>query len=104
MIVLATDWSTVWLMSGMGIGVVFTILVLLVFVLQIFSIVAKKTSTVAASTGNCACQVTPEEEEIAAVATAIYLYQESCHDCESGLLTISQPEYSMWHEELNERL
>lgn len=109
MFVLATDWPTVWLMAGIGIAVVFTILVLLVLVLQIFTVVAKKTTKAVKQSATAvksavACPITPEEEEQAALATAIYLYQEYNHDQESGMLTIHQPEFSLWHEELNERL
>ena len=38
--ILATNWSAAWLMTGMGVGTVFVILILLVLILQIFSVVA----------------------------------------------------------------
>ena len=42
MMILATKWTTAWLMTGLGFGAVFSILVLLVLLLQIFSYVAAK--------------------------------------------------------------
>jgi hypothetical protein len=41
------------------------------------------------------------EEDMAAVATAVYLYLNSAHDEESGVLTIQNDERSLWHAELN---
>lgn len=82
-------------MAGMSVGVVFLILVLLVLVLQVFSMVAARSPQT-------------EHEDVAAdeaaVATAVYLYLSSHHDEESGLLTIHVNEHSGWHEELNDRL
>ena len=40
--VLLTNWGDAWMMTGIGIGVVFCILCILVFVLQGFSAVAKQ--------------------------------------------------------------
>ena len=39
--ILSTDWGLAWGMAGISVGVVFTILLLLVCVLYIFSAVAK---------------------------------------------------------------
>ena len=86
--VLLTNWGDAWMMTGIGIGVVFCILCILVFVLQGFSAVAKQGSKAKA-------------EEV--VATAIYLYQKSKGDQESGVLTIKMAP-SAWHAVLNERL
>jgi hypothetical protein len=41
------------------------------------------------------------EEDMVAVATAVYLYLNSAHDEESGVLTIQNDEHSLWHAELN---
>lgn len=111
MIILATKWTTAWLMTGMGIAVVFSILLLLVFVLQIFSKIAEGSETKSkrrvksvSSVNDIKEQVEGYEEDMAAVATAVYLYQNGAHDQESGVLTIHQDEYSLWHAELNESL
>ncbi len=110
MIILATKWSTAWLMTGMGIGAVFFILILLVLILQIFSMVfaedkkPKRFTKKAAPVGDFKEQVEGYEEDMAAVATAVYLYLNSAHDEESGVLTIQQDQHSLWHAELNEKL
>ena len=105
MIILATKWSTAWLMTGIGVGGVFVILVLLVFILQLFGKIAaagevkpKKAATISSDVKQ---KVEGYEEDMAAVATAVYLYLNSAHDEESGILTIQQDERSMWHAELN---
>ena len=41
MTLLSTDWGLAWGMAGISVGVVFTILILLVCVLYVFSAVAK---------------------------------------------------------------
>ncbi|MBQ8050207.1 MAG: OadG family protein [Bacteroidaceae bacterium] len=107
MILLTTDWGQAWSMAGISVGVVFSILVLLVLILQVFSLVAagKKVKPQAA-----AAPVAPKsgakggDADEAAVATAVYLYLNGRHDEESGILTIHVNEHSLWHEELNERL
>ena len=109
MTLLTTNWSTVWLMTGLGIGTVFCILVLLILVLQIFTAVAPKT-THTIKAGAMAVKEKIEEDEIArnneqaAIATAIYLYLQSQHDEESGMLTIQHTDYTAWHSELNQHL
>lgn len=105
--VLLSITSDTWLMTGMGIGVVFIILCLLVLVLQVFSLVAKS-----AAPKPVAAPVTPaaqpvenaSEDEKAAVAVAVYLYLNDAHDKESGILTIRQNENAHWGAVLNTRL
>ncbi len=106
--VLLTNWGDAWLMAGIGIGVVFCILVILVYVLQVFNFVANKSSKAEAESASAAdhsVKNVAEASELdkAAVATAIYLYQTSKGDQESGVLTINMAP-SAWHAELNERL
>lgn len=95
-------------MTCIGVGVVFAILVVLVLVLQVFNLVAKKaSSTNAPKAGIAELPVKSLEEaselDKAAVATALYLYQKSKGDQESGVLTIKKAQ-SAWHAVLNERL
>lgn len=109
MILLETNWSTVWLMTGLGIGVVFVILVLLSFVLLVFSSVTRKTRD-KVLTGVEVVKNVVEKEEIAentrnaAIATAVYLYMQGRHDEESGVITIHHSDHSLWHAELNKHL
>lgn len=103
----ATNWTTAWLMTGMGIGVVFCILILLVLVLHIFSLVSVQNSTPATkAVAPKQKAVTTVEEDASdrravAIATALYLYMQDAHDEESGILTIHLDEHPAWHAQLN---
>ena len=105
--VLLTNWSDAWLMTGIGVGVVFTILIILVLVLMVFNLVAKqspKAENVKADNGETTVSITKAGDlDSVAVATAVYLYQKSKGDQESGILTIKKTP-SAWHAVLNERL
>ena len=95
-------------MAGIGPGVVFLILLLLVCILLVFGYVTqgKKVTPVAASQSVNVKKSVPKASaaDEAAVAMAVYLYMNGRHDEESGVLTIHVNEHSLWHEELNERL
>ena len=94
-------------MTGIGVGVVFTILIILVLVLMVFNLVAKqspKAGNVKADNGETTVSATQAGDlDSVAVATAVYLYQKSKGDQESGILTIKKTP-SAWHAVLNERL
>lgn len=106
MILLTTDWGQAWTMAGISVGVVFSILVVLVLVLMVFSAVAQsnKVKPVAAVTPAPKSASKGSAADEAAVAMAVYLYMNGRHDEESGVLTIHVNEHSLWHEELNDRL
>lgn len=99
-------------MTGMGIGVVFAILLLLVVVLQIFNVVAQQTvkgaQVVHKQVKNTAATVLPiaavTEADKAAIAAALHLHLSCVHDDESGIITIRQEEHPAWHAELNPEL
>ena len=107
--ILLTDWPTAWLMSGMGMGIVFCILILLVLILQFMGNMnaQKKSSNAPQSNGNTASTHCAEgklsEADLAAVAIAVHLYQNDLHDIESGVLTW-HPTETAWHSELNPTL
>ena len=109
MILLEINWSTVWLMTGLGIGTVFVILIVLFCVLSVFSSVTRKTRD-KVMTGVEAVKNVVEKEEIAentrnaAIATAVYLYMQGRHDEKSGIITIHHPDHPLWHAELNQHL
>ena len=96
-------------MTGLGFGTVFVILLVLFFVLSIFSKVTRKTRD-KVLTGVEAVKNVVEKDEIAdnlrnaAIATAVYLYMQGRHDEESGIITIHHPDHPLWHAELNEHL
>ena len=72
-----------WSIAGISPCVVFAILVLIVMVLV--------------------CDAA-EGDDLVVVATALYLYLNSAHDEESGVLTIKNNQSSNWHAVLNPRL
>ena len=106
--VIATNWTTAWMMTGMGIGVVFCILLLLVLILWVFHRVAAgkdkapaPVKTVSKDNGEEHPVLTEYLDDMAAIATTLYLYFDNVHDEESGVLTIHVDEHSHWHAELN---
>ena len=107
--ILATNWSEAWLMTGMGVGTVFVILILLVLILQIFSAVAAAGKDKAPAPVKSVSRDNGEEhpilseykDDMAAIATTLYLYMNNAHDEESGVLTIHMDEHTLWHAELN---
>jgi len=103
-----------WAMTGIGIGTVFTILLLLVLILGIFNVVAKKEKKTAAGsdkllTGSAKTAAPAlsastagkddTSDDIAAVATALCLYFQEVHDKENFVLTIKHREHTAWHPE-----
>lgn len=105
-----TSWADRFYLAGISVATVFVILIVLVFVLQIFNMVAQgasKAPKAAAAAPTAAPKAAPvadaSEEEKAAVATALYLYMNNAHDEESGVLTIA-PSQSAWGAVLNPRL
>ena len=106
--VLATNWSDMWAMTGIGFGTVFVVLLLLVLILGIFNVVAKKKSGAPAASPALEKKdvatpllqnVEEESDDIAAVATALCLYFQEVHDNESFVLTIHHHEHTAWHPE-----
>ena len=43
--ILLTDWAAAWKMTGMGVGIVFAILVILVLILQIMGFISAHTKS-----------------------------------------------------------
>ena len=106
---LLTVTSGSWYISGYSVGVVFSILVMLVLVLVLFGFFAKRanahqveTKVPALAPGKHADAA--DGDDLVVVATALYLYLNSAHDEESGVLTIKNPQSSNWHAVLNPRL
>ena len=97
-------------MAGISVLVVFSILLILVLILGIFTAIAKKTtakvkavkSTLDSSLEAKSFEKASDEEK-AAVATALYLYFNERDNRESRVLTIV-PYPSAWGATLNPRL
>ncbi|MCQ2245896.1 MAG: OadG family protein [Bacteroidaceae bacterium] len=107
---LSANWAEAWMITGMSILVVFCILLLIVLVLLIFNMTAKKVTATARDvkqTYQVSKQVKAfeeaSEEDKAAVAIALYLFYNDDHDKESGILTINKAP-SAWGRVLNPRL
>lgn len=106
-------WSNIWMITGLGMGIVFVILILLVFILGFFSKVVNK-GTKSSSVKIAPPLVVPDEhavakqsasdEDKAAIATALYLYFQNVHVEESGIITIKNNPNSAWHHELNKHV
>ena len=100
----------IWLLAGISVMVVFSILVILVAILNVFTIAAKKTtekakavkSTIATNLEAKSFEKASEQDK-AAVATALYLYFEERNNRENRVLTIV-PYPSAWGAQLNPRL
>ena len=100
----------IWLLAGISVLVVFSILVILVAILSIFTAVAKKTTekakavkTTIDTSKQAKTFEKAIEEDKAAVAMALYLYFEEKNNRENRVLTIV-PYPSAWGATLNPRL
>ncbi|MBQ5738386.1 MAG: OadG family protein [Alistipes sp.] len=89
MLLAATNWGNAGLMALVSILLVFTVLVLLIFVLKLFGVVfsekVKKNAAVPVSTSSDEIS----DEEVAAIAMAVNLFFNR-HDEESDVLTFRQ--------------
>jgi Na+-transporting methylmalonyl-CoA/oxaloacetate decarboxylase gamma subunit len=88
MMILATNWGNAGLMALVSICLVFTVLVLLIFILKLFGVIfaEKKKAAVAAPV---ASSEGITDEEVAAIAMAVNLFFNR-HDEESDVLTFRQ--------------
>ena len=113
MTLLAINWNNIILVTLVGFGVVFCILVLLIAVITLFGKVmapkAKVTKTTTTTgAGNATVKVEKTEEghipalDSAAIATALHLYFDEVHDEESLVVTIKTVErrYSPWNSKI----
>ena len=106
---LAITFET-WALAGISIVVVFVILVILVWILNIFSYVATKAlikkpakKDIKAEYNNAKTLANASLDDKAAVAVALYLYEQEVMNQESGILTITHNDHS-WSSQLNTRL
>jgi len=97
-------------LAGISVLVVFSILVILVAILNVFTIVAKKTTEKAKAVKSTIETIEQaktfekaSEEDKAAVAMALYLYFQEKNNRENRVLTIV-PYPSAWGAQLNPRL
>lgn len=88
MLLVATNWGNAGLMALVSIMLVFTVLVLLIFILKLFGVIfAKKETPASTSAATSSDEIT--DEEVAAIAVAVNLFFNR-HDEESDVLTFRQ--------------
>ena len=112
MTLLAINWNNIILVTLVGFGIVFVVLVLLIAVITLFGKVmaprAKVTKTTTTGSGNATVKVEKTEEghipalDSAAIATALHMYFDEVHDEESLVVTIKTVErrYSPWNSKI----
>ncbi len=112
--ILAIDWSNAFNVVGFGITMVFVLLVLLVVVLNLFSLtIAPKVKVPVKpkkESGNLPTDKVEQEyteehlsaNDSAAIAMALHLYYGVVHDEESAVITIKTVErrYSPWSSKI----
>ena len=100
MTMLAINWGNALLITGVGFGLVFTVLVLLIFIVKSFGLIFKqKPQAQAAVAAPVAAPAEVGEEEMAAIACVLHTFYNQ-HDEESDVLTIRHDDvaYSPWNQ------
>ncbi len=105
---LELGWSEILAITLIGFSLVFTVLVILIYIIKLFGVVFTRNQKKRVAT----TQNTPVEEvklphmvgseEAAAIAMAISLYTDVMHDHESEILTIQKVKrvYSPWNSKI----
>lgn len=105
MVLLAVNWTNAWIMTLLGFSLVVVLLILLVFVLQLFGSIMVRANApkkekvqkpVAVASADAAVNADITGEELAAIAMALQLSKEPAHDNESNVLTIVSDPTSAW--------
>ena len=103
-------WPEMLLMAGIGFGIVFAVLVLLIFVMSGmgWAFTRQKKAAKAAATGVAVAddddhEAITDQEIAAAIITALKLYKSNLHDQESEMLTIHRitRAYSPWSSKIH---
>ena len=104
----AREWSKMLLMAGIGFLLVFTGLVLLIYVMRLMGwFITRdrkpKTATTVATSEPALDHAISDQEIAAAITTALKLYKSALHDQESEMLTISRitRAYSPWNSKIH---
>ena len=89
MILAATNWANAGLIALVSICLVFTVLVLLIFILKLFGVIFKERKSAAPVAPAATSSDGISDEEVAAIAMAVNLFFNR-HDEESDVLTFRQ--------------
>ena len=106
---LIQGWPDMLLVAGIGFGVVFAVLVLLIYVMRLMGWVftRQKKAAKAAATGAPVAdddhEAITDQEIAAAIITALKLYKSNLHDQESEMITIHRiaRAYSPWSSKIH---
>lgn len=103
MTMLTIDWGYALLVTGMGVGTVFLLLVVLIGIINLQTkIVSSATGCGGKKADTAKCvDIHPTSEEQAAIAMAMHLYFNA-HDEEPNFITIKEAErrYSPWSSKI----
>jgi sodium pump decarboxylase gamma subunit len=99
MTMLAINWANTWLITGCGFGMVFVVLVLLIFIVKLFGVIFYKKPKAQPAVAAAAPTAEVGEEDMAAIAYALHTFY-NMHDEESDVLTIRHEDaaYSPWNQ------
>ena len=98
MTILAINWGNAFLITGVGFGLVFIVLVLLIFIVKSFGLIfVQKPKAQAAVAAPAATAEATDETDMAAIAYVLHVFYNQ-HDEESDVLTIRHDDvaYSPW--------
>ena len=97
---LAVNWGNALLITGVGFGLVFVVLVLLIFIVKSFGVIfAQKPKAQAAAVAAPAATEATDETDMAAIAYVLHTFYNQ-HDEESDILTFRHDDvaYSPWNQ------
>ena len=97
---LAVNWGNALLITGVGFGLVFLVLVLLIFIVKSFGVIfAQKPKAQAAAVAAPAATEATDETDMAAIAYVLHTFYNQ-HDEESDVLTFRHDDvaYSPWNQ------
>lgn len=98
---LAVNWGNALLITGVGFGLVFVVLILLIFIVKSFGVIftqkPKAQAPVAAPAAKA--EETTDETDMVAIAYVLHTFYNQ-HDEESDVLTIRHDDvaYSPWNQ------
>ncbi len=105
------NWPHVWMVTLIGFGLTFVLLILLVYLLRLFGVIMKPRVKVPKVVKNDnkmeikhdeKAEVTLSANTTAAIAMALHLYYDEMHDEEQHVITIKNVErrYSPWNSKI----
>ena len=105
MIMLSIEWGYALLITGMGIGTVFLLLIVLIWIIglqtKLVNLTTGHTKTASETPAVATTDTHPTPHEQAAIAMAMHLYYNA-HDEEPHVITIQEVErrYSPWSSKI----